>query len=141
MSKLVGMEDESYGGPQRTATPVIWPPLSPVPQQNNAHSTEVDAQYIPNGISNHSPIPPSPPPPPPALLLTQDLQEKAKRPLEVNPSPLKYGRSVSSSRATEKMSAMNNFSSQPMTNGAINGARNSLTDIDKQIVTKQEAVV
>ena len=137
MSKLGGMEDESYGGPQRTATPVIWPPLSPVPQQNNAPPTEVDSQYIPNGVSNRSPIPPSPPPPPPALLLTQDLQEKAKRPLEVNESQHKYGRSLSSGRAMENTSALNHYSNQSMSNGTTNGARNSLTEIDRQIVTIQ----
>ena len=108
MSKLGGIDDEAYGGPQRTATPVIWPPPSPIPEQTASAPSEVDAPYLPNGVASQSPIPPSPPPPPPALL----LQGKAKEPV---------GRPVAS---------------QSM-NGNMNGARNSLLEIDRQIVTIQ----
>ena len=131
VSKLGGIEDDSYNGPQRTATPVIWPPPSPIPQQN-----EVDSHYPSNGMPNQSPIPPSPPPPPPALLLTQDLQQKAKR-SELQQSSAKYGRSYSSGRATENKGISNSYSNEPMVNGTNNGGRNSLTEIDKQIVTIQ----
>ena len=124
VSKLGGIDDDTYNGPQRTATPVIWPPPSPVPQQS-----EVDSNYPSNGIPNQSPIPPSPPPPPPALLLTQDLQQKATR----SDSQSKYGRSFSSSRAQENKVISSSLSNEPI----LNGGRNSLTEIDKQIVTIQ----
>ena len=127
VSKLGGIEDDTYNGPQRTATPVIWPPPSPIPQQN-----EVDSHYPSNGMPNQSPIPPSPPPPPPALLLTQDLQQKATR-SNAHHSQQKYGRSYSSGRAADNNVSSNSFASQPI----VNGGRNSLTEIDKQIVTIQ----
>ena len=126
MSKLGGVEDESYSGPQRTETPVIWPPPSPTPQ-------EVDGLH--NGIQGQSPIPPSPPPPPPALLLTQDLQEKAKR-QELSQSPPKFGRGLSSSRVAETRGTVDNFSNHTTINNNV-GTRNSLSEIDKQIVTIQ----
>ena len=135
MSKLGGLEDESYGGPQRTATPVIWPPPSPTPQQNQGPSTEVDSHYLPNGIQNHSPIPPSPPPPPPALLLNQNLQETATR-ADVHQSASKYGRSFSSSRATDKHGGSSNLPNPSIISNT-NGTSNSLSEIDKQIVTIQ----
>ena len=69
---------------------------------------KVDAPYLPNGVVSQSPIPPSPPPPPPALL----LQSKAKEP-------------VGGQIASQSM------------NGNMNGARNSLLEIDRQIVTIQ----
>ena len=120
MSKLG--EDDSFTGPQRTATPVIWPPPSPIPQQNSASS-------LYNDIQSPSPAPPSPPPPPPNLLLTPDLQEKAKM-QELSQSPPKFGRGLGSNRVAETKDTVGNFSKQTAITNKL-ATRNSLSEIDK----------
>ena len=117
MSKFDGTLDDD--GPQRTETPVIWPPPSPTPQDVHDSRTPV--------IHRASPIPPSPPPPPPAMLLTQDIMAGGNKQYKQPKEPL-IGRSLSTENRGSARTSTDSFS-------RFNS--NSLTEIDKQISTIQ----
>ena len=110
--------------PQRTATPVIWPPLAPSPTPQEPHPSRVPV------VHRGSPERPPPPqrhhqpPPPPAMLL--DNHNLVGSRSKTN-KDIVIGRSLSTENRNEDRHNL-----QPKVNGA-----SSLSEIDQQISTIQ----